>query len=186
MRKKDNLRQISLIFALLLVGQSFFAQSSAVKTITGVIRDQNNEALVGINIMIEGTSTGTVTGLDGSYSIAVSTPTAYLIFSAVGMETIREQVGNRTIIDSVMKDEATALDAVVVTALVFEANRDEIGYATSRIKGENIAVSGEVGLVDALAGKASGVRISRTSGDPGAASQILIRGQSTITRGLNP
>ena len=186
MRKKDNLRQISLIFALLLVGQSFFAQSSAVKTITGVIRDQNNEALVGINIMIEGTSTGTVTSLDGSYSIAVSTPSAYLIFSAVGMETIREQVGNRTIIDLVMKDEATALDAVVVTALVFEANRDEIGYATSRIKGENIAVSGEVGLVDALAGKASGVRISRTSGDPGAASQILIRGQSTITRGLDP
>ena len=64
MRKKDNLRQISLIFALLLVGQSFFAQSSAVKTITGVIRDQNNEALVGINIMIEGTSTVTVNSLD--------------------------------------------------------------------------------------------------------------------------
>jgi hypothetical protein len=86
-----------------------------------------------------------------------------------------------------MEDSSITMQSVVVNALGFETQRDKLGYSSSKINGDQVANSGEVNLVDAMGGKASGVRISRSSGsDPGSASQILIRGQSTITRGTDP
>lgn len=162
-----------------------FSQTQKAIQVKGTVKAKSGEALIGVNVTVMGTSKGITSDLNGNYSISVFQKDV-LVFSFIGMKTINESVGSRTVIDVTMEDETQSLDQVVVTALGFEAKRDQIGYATSRISDEKIANSGEVGLIDALAGKASGVRISRTSGEPGAASQILIRGQSTITRGTDP
>lgn len=162
------------------------APPAADEVIKGQVTDEKGGGLPGVTISVQGTTRGTTSDANGRYSLAVPGPEAVLIFSSIGQQTVRETVGQRTTINVTLRDEPKTLDAVVVTALGFEVKKDHLGYATSRITGDNIALSGEVGLVDALAGKASGVRISRTSGDPGAASQILIRGQSTITRGTDP
>jgi TonB-linked SusC/RagA family outer membrane protein len=156
------------------------------EVVRGRVTDEKGIPLPGVTITIQGGTRGTTSDASGRYSIAGLSPDDVLIFSSIGTETVKQPVGTRTIIDVVLRDEARTLDAVVVTALGFEAKRDQLGYATAKITGDNVGLSGEVGLIDALAGKASGVRIARTSGDPGASSQILIRGQSTITRGTDP
>ncbi len=156
------------------------------EVVKGRVTDEKGIPLPGVTITIQGSTRGTTSDASGRYSIAGLSPDDVLIFSSIGTETVKQPVGTRTIIDVVLRDEARTLDAVVVTALGFEAKRDQLGYATAKITGDNVGLSGEVGLIDALAGKASGVRIARTSGDPGASSQILIRGQSTITRGTDP
>ncbi len=172
-------------FSFLFYGQIYGRTPSAIQ-VSGKVTSKSGEAIPGVSILIQNSKKGTTTDINGAYSIAVSSPEDVLVFTFIGMKTSTEIVGSRTVINVVLEDEAQNLEQVVVTALGFEAKRDQIGYATSRISEEKIASSTEVGLVDALAGKASGVRISRTSGDPGAASQILIRGQSTITRGTDP
>jgi TonB-linked SusC/RagA family outer membrane protein len=151
------------------------------QTVTGVVRDAENQGVPGVTVVIEGTSKGTSTDLNGKYSIDVPNGESYLVFSSVGMETIREQVGSRTTIDVVMKDETKALETVVVTALGFAENRDKQGSSSSKVDPKAVIRSGETGILQGLAGKAAGVRITRATGDPGAGSNIQIRGANTIT-----
>jgi TonB-linked SusC/RagA family outer membrane protein len=154
--------------------------------ITGVVRDVNNEGIPGVSVILEGTARGSITDMKGVYQISVSDANAVLIFSSVGMETIKETVGSRATIDVVMKDETKALEMVVVTALGFTENRDKQGSASSKVDPKTVVRSGESGLLQGLAGKASGVRITRSTGDPGAGSNFQIRGANTITGASQP
>ncbi len=154
--------------------------------ITGTVRDANNDGIPGVNVVIQGTAKGTATDMKGNYQIGVSDGTAVLIFSSIGMETIKETVGTRTVIDVVLKDETKSLETVVVTALGFTENRDKQGGASSKVDPKSVTRSGESGLLQGLAGKASGVRITRSTGDPGAGSNFQIRGANTITGASQP
>ncbi len=142
----------------------------------------------GVSVVIKNEKTGTTTNNVGRFLLKVDNPQkAILVFSLVGYKSIEEPLNGRPVVNVEMEDSSIMMQSVVVTALGFEAQRDKLGYSSSKINGEQVANSGEVNLVDAMGGKASGVRISRSSGsDPGSASQILIRGQSTITRGTDP
>jgi TonB-linked SusC/RagA family outer membrane protein len=154
--------------------------------ITGNVRDVNNEGIPGVSVVLEGTVKGTITDMKGAYQISVPNTGAVLIFSSVGMETIKEIVGSRATIDVVMKDETKALEMVVVSALGFTENRDKQGSATTKVDPKTVVRSGESGLLQGLAGKASGVRITRSTGDPGAGSNFQIRGANTITGASQP
>ncbi len=153
-----------------------------------VIEKTTGRPLEGVSVVVKNEKTGTATNNEGRYLIKVDNPQkAILVFSLVGYKSIEEPLNGRTVIDVELEEASVTLQSVVVTALGFETQRDKLGYSSSKINGDQVANSGEVNLVDAMGGKASGVRISRSSGsDPGAASQILIRGQSTITRGTDP
>ena len=154
--------------------------------ITGVVRDVNNEGIPGVSIVLEGTAKGTITDMKGTYQILVTSTEAVLIFSSVGMETVREVIGSRATIDVVMKDETKALEMVVVTALGFTENRDKQGASSTKVDPKTVVRSGETGLLQGLAGKASGVRITRSTGDPGAGSNFQIRGANTISGASQP
>ena len=156
------------------------------QTVTGTVRDVNNEGIPGVSVVLDGTTKGTVTDMKGAYQISVSGANDVLIFSSVGMETVRETVGSRTTIDVLLKDEAKALEMVVVSALGFAENRDKQGSASSKVDPKSVTRSGESGLLQGLAGKASGVRITRSTGDPGAGSNFQIRGANTITGASQP
>lgn len=186
MRKDLLVKVLTLFIFYVWLLPAAKGQTNQGQTITGIVRDARQQVLPGVNILIVGSNTGTTSDLDGKFILNVSGADDVIEFSMVGMQTVREKAGTRNNIEIILLDESKALETVVVTALGLEAQKDQLGYATSRLSGEKVASSGEVNLIDALAGKASGVRISRTSGDPGAASQILIRGQSTITRGTDP
>ncbi|MGB8190867.1 MAG: carboxypeptidase-like regulatory domain-containing protein, partial [Chitinophagaceae bacterium] len=157
--------------------------------VSGLVTEKTTgRPLEGVTVTLKNENTGTTTNNAGRYLLKTDNPeTAVLVFSFIGYKSIEEPIKGRTTINIGLEDSSITMQSVVVTALGFETQRDKLGYSSSKINGEQAANSGEVNLVDALGGKASGVRISRSSGsDPGSASQILIRGQSTITRGTDP
>lgn len=154
--------------------------------VTGTVRDNTGEPLLGVTVLVEGTSLGAITDLQGKYRIDVPNAESILVFSAVGMETIREKVGTRTVIDVQLEDSNVALEQVVVTALGFVENRDKQGATSTKVDPESVTRSGETGLLQGLAGKAAGVRITRSTGDPGAGANIQIRGANTISGSAQP
>jgi TonB-linked SusC/RagA family outer membrane protein len=174
---------------LLLTASLFFPHQPVSAQVSGLVTEKNTgKPLEGVNVTVKNESGGTTTNNAGRYLIKAADPrTAVLVFSFVGYKTIEEPIKGKTTINIELEDSSITMQSVVVNALGFETQRDKLGYSSSKINGEQVANSGEVNLVDGLGGKASGVRISRSSGsDPGSASQILIRGQSTITRGTDP
>ncbi|MBK8968051.1 MAG: SusC/RagA family TonB-linked outer membrane protein [Lewinellaceae bacterium] len=175
-------RPIILIALLLLFGQAMYAQ----KVVSGLVSDEDGAPLIGVSIQESGTTNGTKTAVDGTYSITLTTENAELTFSYFGKEPLTQAVGAASVLNVTLQEKVDLLDEVVVTALGFEENRDELGYASSKVGGTTLVNSGEANVLNALSGKASGVRISRNSGDPGAGAYLQIRGISTITRNSQP
>ena len=153
-------------------------QLSAQVRVSGTVRDDNNEPVIGATIVVEGTSNGTTTDIDGKYALSVPED-AILVYSFVGFTTKREPVNNRSTIDVSLELDLEELDEVVVTALGFKEDRDNLGYANSVVDEEAVKKAAESTLINSLSGKSSGVRISRNSGDPGAGAYIQIRGLSS-------
>ncbi len=197
MRMKKLLRSAICAFPQIrvFIGISFFisllvlpSRQLSAQTSGLVTEKATGRPLEGVSVIVKNEKSGTSTNNVGRFLLKVDNPQkAILVFTLVGYKTIEEPVNGRTVINLELEDSSVTMQSVVVTALGFEAKKDKLGYSSSKINGDQVANSGEVNLVDAMGGKASGVRISRSSGsDPGSASQILIRGQSTITRGTDP
>lgn len=171
----------SITVALLLFGLTAFAQQS----VTGRVTDANGEALIGVNVIERGTSNGTITDVSGNFSMQVQSG-ATLQFSFIGYTSVSETVGARSVINVTLAEDVTQLSEVVVSALGFEQNKDKLGSTSAVVKAEDVTRSGETGLLNGMAGKAAGVRIARSNGDPGAGSTIQIRGANTITGSSDP
>ena len=170
-----------------LLSTSLFAQSGSV---VGVITDQNSEPLPAVTVQIVELNRGTATNIDGEYTISgVPSGTYTLRASFVGYRTFETSinVGSGELVqDITLRMDVLGLDDVVVSALGFETNADQSGNSSSQVGGQTIAGSGETDVVSGLSAKTAGVNIVSTSGDPGAASRILIRGANTITGDNEP
>lgn len=185
MPKKRFLKPKLLLLLLILIGSSYLSFSQD-KKLTGSVSDENNSPMKGATIAVKKSKIITSTDANGRFSITIPQGKNILQISFVGYETEEVSLSNENNISVNLKPSTATLNNVVVTALGFEAKKDKLGYATNRISSEAVTNSGETGLIQALAGKSSGVRVSRSNGDPGTGSQILIRGQSTITRSTDP
>ncbi len=170
------------ILVLILSSAFIYAQ----KTVTGTITDNYDVPLPGVNVIVKGTTIGTATDFDGNYSLNVENDTDILEISYVGFKTQEITVGSQTVINVTLEEDAESLSEVVVTALGFTENRDEQGSTSSVVATETVLRSGEATIINALSGKASGVKISRSNGDPGAGSTIRIRGANTILGASDP
>ncbi|MFA0965008.1 SusC/RagA family TonB-linked outer membrane protein [Roseivirga sp. BDSF3-8] len=153
--------------------------------VKGTVTEESGEPVIGVQIQEQGTTNGTITDVDGGYTLNVSEG-ATLIYSFIGFETQKIPVNGRSVIDVQMTEDVQQLEEVVVTALGFEADKDKVAYANTQVQGETVTKAAEPNLVNSLSGKASGVRITRSSGDPGAGSYIQIRGLTTLTRDNQP
>ena len=169
-------------FILLFSFQMIIAQ----KVVKGKITDERGIPLIGVNIIEDNITNGTTTDFDGLFTLILQTENASLSFSYLGFKAVTVEVGSKNIIDIVLLEDEESLDEIIVNALGFSKKKDNLGYASSTVKGDAVAKSGEANVLNALAGKSSGVRISRSSGDPGAGSFIQIRGLSSITRNSQP
>jgi TonB-linked SusC/RagA family outer membrane protein len=155
--------------------------------ITGTVKDKLSGAgIPGVTVLIKGSSQGTLTDEAGKYKLDIPDPNGFLVFSYIGYESQEVPVQGRSIVDITLAESVQALSEVVVTALGFKESADRTGVSNSKISSEAIGRSGEAGVINSLAGKASGVTITRTNGDPGAGSSIQIRGQNTITGSSQP
>lgn len=164
--------------------QQVAAQS---RTITGRITDQaTGQGLPGVTVLAKGTTVGTSTNADGTYSLNVPISATALTFSSIGYTSTERAIGDNTSINVALATDSKQIGEVVVTALGLEANRDQLGTAQSRVQGQSLVQSGETSVITGLSGKTPGVLITRSSGDPGASANIQIRGASTITGNLQP
>lgn len=154
--------------------------------VRGKVTDESGEPIVGATVLEKGTDNGAVTDLDGNYALQNVQDDAVLKVSFIGFITQSVAVNGRSTIDISMEPNVEELDEVVVTALGFKVDRDKVGYANTQVDDEQIVKAAEPNLINSLSGKASGVTISRNSGDPGAGSYIQIRGASTLSAGAQP
>lgn len=162
-----------------------FSISVQDRVIEGRVVSTDGQNVSGVSVSIEGFSGGAVSDASGRYRITAPEGAQRLIFSSLGYERHIENINGRRTIDVRLDPIAERIDEIVVDALGFERKADALGYSTSQIGGGQISNSMEGSVINGMAGKASGVRISRTSGDPGAGSHIQIRGASTIG-GIQP
>src|SRR5690606_35919070 len=135
-------------------------------------------------IVVEGASRGTVTDFDGNYTLDVE-PDAVLVYSYIGFETITEQVAGRTQIDIVLQEDTSQLDEVIVMGYSSKS-KAELSSAIVTLSAEklNDVTTSDIGTM--LQGKAAGVMVSSASGQPGASSEIRIRGTGSITAQSSP
>ena len=174
LEKASWLKSLFLLVCLVLSGTTVFAQE---KTVTGVVTDSFNEPLIGASIVVQGTTNGVITDLDGKYSIKV-TPDATLQFSYVGMEKQSIKVGNQSIINVQLKDDSQMLAETVVIGYGSAKKRDLTGSITN-IKGDEIANKPVANPLSALQGKVAGVQVIN-SGRAGEDPEIRVRGTNSI------
>jgi TonB-linked SusC/RagA family outer membrane protein len=154
------------------------------KTVSGIVRDSEGEPLPGVTVFVEGASSGTVTDLDGRFSL--ETPEeGYLIISFIGFKRARVNLSNGGTFDITLQPDNTTLEEVVVTGYGSQLKREVTG-AISSVKGEELARVQVPSFDAALQGKAAGVQVNQGSGVPGSPSRILIRGTSSISAGSEP
>jgi TonB-dependent starch-binding outer membrane protein SusC len=157
----------------------------AQRTLTGKVTDKNNgEALIGANILVVGTSAGTVTDFDGSYSVEVPAGATELEFSYTGYTTQRVPLGNATTLDLALSP-GQLLDEVVVTGYGTAKTR-EVSSAIVNIKAENFNGGNVNNAAQLLQGKVAGLTISRPGGDPNGGFTLRLRGLSTLGANTQP
>ena len=166
---------------MLLCTQLAMAQNQ----VTGVVSDESGLPLPGANIVEKGTTNGVTADFDGNYTIVVAGSSAVLQVSYVGYLTKEVAVGSQSAISVVLSEDAAQLDEVVVVAYGTVKKSDLTG-AVASIKTDEINATPSVRLDDALRGKVSGVQITPTSSQPGAAASIRIRGTNSISGNSSP
>ena len=171
--------------ALALLGLVSAWTLSAQTTITGVVTDESGEPLIGAGVVVEGTTIGTITGIDGDYSLTVPADAVNLVFSFIGLSDQTIPIAGQTVINVVLKVDSTFLDEVVVVGYQTVKRRDLLG-AVASVGAEKLSEQPVTSVSQALSGKMAGVSVVTTEGDPDADVKIRVRGGSSITQDNSP
>ncbi len=166
---------MTLAFLMLCVSvPSAYAQ----RTVSGNVTDDAGEGLPGVNVVIQGTTTGTVTDLNGDYNISVPDNTSVLVYSAIGFVSQSISVGTRSTIDVALEVDVAELEEVIITGYSVDARRSTPG-SVSTIKAEALQVQPSGNVEQQLMGRVAGVTVL-TNGQPGTASQVRVRGYGAL------
>lgn len=160
-----------LLFLLICIVTNSYGQ----RNIKGIVSDQEGGPLVGVNVLVQGTTNGTVTDENGAYSLSVTLENQILVFSYTGFTTREIAIGNSNELN-VTLDEGIQLSEMVVTALGITRAKKEIGYAIEELEGNQLQRVGETDPLRAMQGKVAGVNITGSSSQPGSATRLTIRG----------
>ena len=171
---------ISILLGL-FVTQSF-AQNV---TITGVVKDQSGEPLIGVNVMEKGTTNGSITDVDGKYSVSVKGGKTILVFSYIGYISQEIPVGNQKTLNVTMKEDTEELEEVVVIGYGSVKKSDLTG-AVGSIQVDKVQGISVKSVDQMLQGRTSGLYMVQNSGMPGASSTVRIRGGNSISGGNEP
>ncbi len=167
---------ITMLNAALLIAQH---------TVTGSVIDASGEPLIGVNILEQGTTNGTVSDLDGSYSLDVSSETATLLFTYTGFSSQTVAVEGRQAIDVVL-EAGVALDEVVVTALGISREKKAITYAAQNAEVETLNEARPTNILDGLSGNVAGISVGRVGSGVSGAAKVTLRGNRSIDGSSQP
>lgn len=158
-------------FVLILCASVAFAQQ---KTVKGTVTDMTGEPIIGANVTVKGTTLGTITDIDGNFTLEVPA-NATLLFSFIGYTTAEQAVGNQAVITQVLREDSQALEEVVVVGYGVQKKVNMTG-SISNVKASDLNAIPNANLSNTLAGRAPGLNITGNSGLMGASSEIRMRG----------
>ncbi|OIN59582.1 SusC/RagA family TonB-linked outer membrane protein [Arsenicibacter rosenii] len=167
----------------LLLGWLLFFSFSVLAqrvSVTGRVTAPNGEKLPGVSIIVQGTTTGTITDADGKFTLSVPNLKSSLTASFIGYATQSVAINGRSVVDIVLAEDAKVLNEVVVTGLGISKEQRKLGYATAQVSGENIIKTSPTNFASALYGRAPGVTINSNTGGATSAVGIQIRGVNSI------
>lgn len=159
--------------------------TSAQRTVTGTVTNEDGEPLIGASVLVKGTTVGTVADFDGTYSLDVPEGSNILVFSFTGYSETEVELGVSDVVDMVLT-EGIDLGEVVVTGLGIKREKKALGYGVSTIATADIEARPQADIARLLRGKATGVDITQTSGIAGSGTNVIIRGYSSITGSNQP
>ena len=173
-----------LILICLISTGTVFAQS---RTITGkVTSKEDGMTIPGVSVFVKGTLIGTVTDINGVYSIDVPASGKILTFSSLGMKSKEVPVPTGSTFDLVMESDVLKLDEVVVTANAIQREKRSLGYAVTSVGGEELTKGRDRSVLNSLQGKVAGVQISNGSGSVGSSTRVVIRGGTSFLGNNQP
>ena len=181
---------ISFVSCVILLVSALHSTPSmaqkAQRTISGRVTDMANEPIVGLNVVVKGTTTGVATGLNGEYSLSIPDDNGtVLVFSFLGYKTQEIMIGGRTVLDITMSDDATSLEDVVVIGYGTQTKASITG-ALSTVDTEELIKAPVASITNVLAGSVPGVSTVQTTGQPGNDSAaIYIRGEGSLSSSLS-
>lgn len=168
------------------VGLVLSFNALAQHVVTGTVIDDEGVGIPGVSIVEKGTSNGTISDVDGAYSLTLSSSNAILVFSFVGMNPVEESLNGQSVINVTMQPAEIGLDEVVVTALGITKEKKALGYAVTEVGSEDISLVKDHNAANSLAGKVAGVVITQGTGGPGSGSRVVIRGNNSINGNNQP
>ncbi len=176
-------RHLLLQFLLFVI---FSHGAIAQVSLSGVVTDETGEPLVGVTVIIKGTTSGTVTDIDGNYHLSEVAETATLVFSYIGMESREIKISpSTTVLDITLTASTLMVEEVVVTAMGITQEKKQMNFAVQSVSSDDITVDRSPNFVNALQGKIAGLSVTNSSGSPNAGTQVIIRGISSINNAQN-
>ncbi len=182
MRISTRFRLAFMLFLACVMVSSVYAQE---RTVSGKVTAVGEGELPGVNVLVKGTTTGTVTDLEGNYRLTVPEGYDVLVFSSIGYQNQEVTIGNRTTIDIEMAEDIQSLSEIVVVGYGTQEKRDATG-AVASVKAEDFNQGVIASPEELIQGKTAGVQITTASGEPGAGVNVRIRGTSSVRSGNGP
>ena len=174
MMKRKMLKAMFLCM-LMVVSVGLFAQN----IVTGSVKDDTGQTLPGVSVVVKGTTAGTVTDMDGKFSLSAPA-NATLVFSFVGMKTKEVAIGTQRKIEVSLASNTIGVDEVVVTALGISREKKSLAYSVSEVKSDELARGANSNVIKSLDGRVSGVNFTNSSSDPNGSVFVTIRGATSL------
>ena len=194
MKTNLNHKSFCLLFSLFLTAgggglyASDFHSVSLVQdneiSVSGTVKDSKGEPLIGVSVLVKGTTNGTVTDMDGRFTLKAPSG-AVLEFSYIGYVSQSVTVTNANALNVILKEDTQALDEVVVTALGIKRAEKALTYNVQQVKGDELTAVKSSNFMSSLAGKAAGVQINNSSAGPGSGVKVVMRGAKSISQNNN-
>jgi len=171
---------LSLILLFVFAGATILhAQTIAITgTVTSSV--EGGGPIIGLTVAVKGTTVGTITDVDGKYSLSVPQEATTISFSYIGMKKQEIEIAGRKVIDVIMEPDILGLDEVIVTAVGIQRSSKSVGYSVSSVSADKTQAKSEPDMLRTLQGKVPGVDIRVGQGAPGSATKISIRGSSSF------
>lgn len=177
------MRKLLLLLFAAGIGITAFAQS---RTITGTVTSEDGTTLPGVNVILKGTTNGTVTDAEGKYSLSISSDGGTLIFSFIGFTTSEVAIGTNSVVSVKMTSDVQQLSEVVVTGVGVATDKRKVAISVASVMADELPQAPSASVDQALVGKIAGAQITSRSGTPGADVNIVLRGINSVNRTTTP
>ena len=162
------------------IGVEDYEMPQQTKPCTGTVKDKNGESIIGATVILKGTTNGTITGMDGDFSLEGVKKGDIIQISFVGYKSV-ETAWDGNPLAITLQDDSQELDEVVVTALGIKRQSRALGYSTTQVGGKDFQLARDPNVGNALSGKIAGVSVAGNATGSGGSSRVVIRGNASLT-----